>query len=269
MPLFTLLRTMSTLNLRRIAGMAVVAGLSNVFVLALINSAANLGDHHGDQRVRLALMFVIVISTFTISQRYLMFEAAKEVEGIIHLIRSRLIEAVRHSELSDIERIGHTRIFNGISKEIQALAQASNIFAVTFQSGLLVIFTTIYLMLLSMTAFLLSVGFMSLAVTLYLARMKRMTKAVQEAASAEYDLHELLTGMLDGFKEIKLNNWRSQALGKDVVDASLHAAVERVRADTEFARSFIFAQNVVFLLLGTMVFIVPFLAIQQRIATHS
>lgn len=260
MHLLALLRTIGTPTLRRIVGMAVVAGLSNVLVLALINSAANLGNDQEGQRARLALMFVIVIATFTISQRYLMCEAAKEVEGIIHRIRIRLIETVRHSELSDIERIGRTRIFNGISKEIQTLAQASNAVALAFQMGLLVIFTTIYLMSLSMTAFLLAVGFMAVAVTLYLGRMKRMTVAIQAATSAEYGLHALLTGMLDGFKEIKLNNGRSQALAQDVVDASLHAADERIRAETEFARNFIFAQNVFFLLLGTMVFIVPVLS---------
>ena len=240
--------------------MGVVAGLSNVLVLAIINSAANPGSHQGEQGVRLALMFVVVVATFTISQRYLMFAAAKVVEGIIHGIRSRLIEAVRHSELADIERIGTTRIFNGISKEIQTLAQSSNVFALMFQMTLLVIFTTIYLMSLSMTAFLLAVGFMSVAVTLYLGRMKRMTKAVQEAASAEYGLHELLTGTLDGFKEIKLNNRRSQALGQDLTDASLNAAIERVKAETEFGRNFVFSHNVFFLLLGTMVFVAPVLS---------
>jgi len=260
MHLLKLLRTVHARNLRRIVVMAVVAGLSNVLVLAIINSAANLGSHRGDQSVRLALMFVVVVATFTISQRYLMFEAAKVVEGIIHDIRSRLIEAVRHSELADIEHIGTTRIFNGISKEIQTLAQSSNVIALMFQMALLVIFTTIYLMSLSMTAFLLAVGFMSVAVTLYLGRMKRMTRAVQEAASAEYGLHELLTGTLDGFKEIKLNNRRSRALGQDLMDASLHAAVERVKAETEFARNFVFSQNVFFLLLGTMVFIAPVLS---------
>jgi len=260
MHLLTLLRTIDTLNLRRIAGMAVVAALSNAFVLALINSAANLGNSHGDQRVRLALMFAIVVVIFTISQQYLMIGAAKEVQGMIHRIRSRMIEAVRQSELPDIESIGSTRILNGTSKEIQTIAQASNIFAVTFQMALLVVFTTIYLMSLSMTAFLLAVGFMSLAITLYLGRAKRMTVAIQEAASTEYGLHEQLTSMLDGFKEIKLNNGRSQALGKHVVASSSHAAVERARADTEYARNYIFAQNIFFLLLGTMVFIVPVLS---------
>src|SRR5882757_1073011 len=141
MHLLKLLRTVHARNLRRIVVMAVVAGLSNVLVLAIINSAANLGSHRGDQSVRLALMFVVVVATFTISQRYLMFEAAKVVEGIIHDIRSRLIEAVRHSELADIEHIGTTRIFNGISKEIQTLAQSSNVIALMFQMALLVIFT--------------------------------------------------------------------------------------------------------------------------------
>jgi putative ATP-binding cassette transporter len=70
----------------------------------------------------------------------------------------------------------------------------------------------------------------------------------------------VLTGMLEGFKEIKLNQPRSEAIAHDVNEASLDAAGERVRAQVELARNFVFVQDVFFLLLATMVFIVPALS---------
>ena len=257
MHLVTLLRTISAGSLRRMMLMAVIAGLSNALVLALVNSAADRGVIRNGANLRLAVMFAIVVVLYTLSQRFLMFTAAKEVEGLIHRIRVRLIEAVRHSELVDVDRIGKTHIFNGASKEIQALAQSSATLAAVVQMSVLVLFTTIYLMALSLTAFLLAAGFTSFAVVLYLSRMKRVNETVQKAAEAEYGLHELLTSILEGFKEIKLNEQRSQALADDIVRASLHAADERSKAEMGFARNLIFSQNVFFLLLGTMVFIVP------------
>jgi len=187
MHLVTLLRTISAGSLRRMVLMALVAGLSNALVLALINSAADRGAIRNGANLRLAVIFAIVVVLYTLSQRFLMFTAAREVEGLIHRIRVRLIEAVRHSELADVDRIGGTRIFNAASKEIQALAQSSATLATAVQMGVLVSFTMIYLMALSLTAFLLATGFASLAIVLYLSRMKRANEAVQKRRKQNMD----------------------------------------------------------------------------------
>jgi putative pyoverdin transport system ATP-binding/permease protein len=254
-----LLRTETAIDLRRLFGMAVIAGLSNAMVLAIINSAAS-AHSRSSATLRLGIMFVTVLIAYTISQRYLMFEASKEIERIIHRVRSRLVEAVRESELPEIERIGRARIFNAVSKEIQSLAQNTNTLVAVAQMAVLVVFAIFYLMALSMTAFLLALVFMGIAVVIYLGRMKAVSKAVQDSFASEYGLHDLLTGVLDGFKEIKLNALRSQTLADDLVDSSLDAAESRIKAQSGLARNFVFTQNVFFILLGTMVFIVPILS---------
>jgi putative pyoverdin transport system ATP-binding/permease protein len=259
MHLLNLLRVESTIDLRKLIFMAVLAGLSNAMVLALINAAAG-RDPFDDNGMRLALLFIVVLILYTISQRYLLTESAREIERILHRIRTRLIEAVRHCELRDVERIGRSRIYDGISKEIQSLAQSTNVLVIIAQMAILVVFTTLYLITLSMTAFLLAAGFLTAATIIYLARAKRLQHALDEANSAESRLHELLIGVLDGFKEIKLNRKRSESLAGDVIEASLVAADARTKSKVGNARSFLFTQNVFFLLLGTMVFIVPALS---------
>jgi putative ATP-binding cassette transporter len=259
MEFLRLLRSESAIDLRRMIGMAIIAGLSNAMVLAVINSAAGPSAEHNG-KARLAVMFVTVLVAYSISQRYLMFEASKEIERIIHRVRSRLTAAVRDSELVDIEHIGRTRIFNAISKEIQALAQNTNTLVAVSQMSLLVVFATLYLLALSPLAFGIAVVFMSVAVTIYLGRLKVVNKAIQDSFGAEYGLHELLEGILDGFKEVKLNAVRSQQISDDLLEASLDAAESRVTAQSELTRNYVFTQNVFFLLLATMVFILPLMS---------
>jgi putative ATP-binding cassette transporter len=256
MEFLRLLRSESAIDLRRMIGMAIIAGLSNAMVLAVINAAATPGTQTSG-KARLAVMFVTVLIAYSISQRYLMFEASKEIERIIHRVRSRLTAAVRDSELPQIEHIGRTRIFNAISKEIQALAQNTNTLVAVSQMSLLVVFATLYLLVLSPTAFVIAIVFMSLAVTIYLGRLKVVNNAIQTSLGAEYGLHELLEGILDGFKEVKLNATRSQQISDDLLEASLDAAESRVTAQSELTRNYVFTQNVFFLLLATMVFVVP------------
>lgn len=259
MHLLRLLRTETKLDLRRLGFMAVVAGFSNAMVLALINAAAG-RNTAADNGIQLAILFAIVFVLYTLSQSYLLSQSAEEIERILHRVRTRLIEEVRHCELPDIERIGRSRIYDGVSNQIQSLAQSTNVLVVIVQMVILVVFTTLYLITLSMTAFLLAAGFIVAAGAVYLARTKRLERTLDDANVAESRLHELLMGVLDGFKEIKLNGVRSDELAGDVVQASLVAADERTRAKVGYARNFVFTQNVLFLLLGTMVFIVPALS---------
>jgi putative pyoverdin transport system ATP-binding/permease protein len=255
MEFLRLLRSESAIDLRRMIGMAIIAGLSNAMVLAVVNAAA--GPSAQNNKARLAVMFVTVLVAYSISQRYLMFEASKEIERIIHRVRSRLTAAVRDSELIDIEHIGRTRIYNAISKEIQALGQNTNTLVAVSQMSLLVVFAMLYLLVLSPIAFAIAMVFMSVAVTIYLGRLKVVNKAITDSFGAEFGLHELLEGILDGFKEVKLNATRSQQISDDLLEASLEAAESRVTAQSELVRNYVFTQNVFFLLLATMVFVVP------------
>jgi putative ATP-binding cassette transporter len=255
MEFLRLLRSESAIDLRRLVGMAIVAGLSNAMVLAVINAAASPSAQ--TTKGRLAIMFVIVVVTWSISQRYMMYEASKEIERIIHRVRSRLTAAVRDSELLEIEKIGRTRIYNAISKEIQSLGQNTNTLVAVSQMSLLVVFAMLYLLVLSPTAFAIAMVFMSVAVTMYLGRLKAVNKAIADSFVAEYGLHDLLEGILDGFKEVKLNAIRSQQISDDLLEASLDAAESRVTAQSQLVRNYVFTQNVFFLLLATMVFVVP------------
>ena len=258
MEFLKLLQTEVSLDLRRMVAMSIIAGLSNAAVLALINIAANRRDTADGWR--LALMFVIVVAAYSVSQRFVMVRSAREVERIAHRIRGRLIEGLRRCELRDVERIGRARILTAMSTDIQTVAQSGNILGLVGQLAVLLVFAAVYLFVLSPMALVLFVAFMAVAVVLYYARRSRSNKAMQDAAIAEIGLHELLSGILDGFKEAKLNRHRSEQLITDITAHSEQAAEARSLAQAEFGRNFVFTQNVFFLLLATMVFILPTLS---------
>src|SRR6185312_2689435 len=139
MEFLRLLRSESAIDLRRLTGMAVIAGLSNAMVLAVINAAASPSSH--GTKARLAVMVITVVIAWSISQRYMRYEASKDIERIIHRVRSRLTAAV--SQMSP-----------------------------------LVVLALLYLLVLSPVAFVIAMAFMSVAVSLYLGRLKAVNKAI-------------------------------------------------------------------------------------------
>ncbi|MBJ7442668.1 MAG: hypothetical protein JHD35_27100, partial [Sphingopyxis sp.] len=190
MEFLRLLRTEAKPDLRRIGVMVLVAGLSNAAVLALINAASRLDEDQRGSATALSVMFILVVAAFTVSQRFVLRATALEVEGAIHRLRSRLIEKVRHCELDGVEHIGRTRIFKGLSTEIQTISQTGNGLGMLIQMGVMLIFATLYLISVSMTAFILTLVFTLAAAALYFSRLSRMNTAVQKASKAEYELHD-------------------------------------------------------------------------------
>lgn len=255
MDFLSLLRREARINFGRLLGIASVAGLSNAMVLVLVSTAAQRSQAKGT--ILFVVTFIVVLVTYSLSQHYLMVMASREIEYIVHRLRQDLIAAVRDSELPEIENIGRSRLYAAVGTETQSLAQNANALVAASQMSLLVIFATAYLFVLSPMAFAIAALTMSFAVAIYLSRLKVVRRAIDAAYRAELTLQDLLAGIIDGFKEMKLNAVRSAQISSAVLDASVEAAESRITAQSELTRNYIFSQNVFFLIIATLVFIVP------------
>ncbi|HEX6641616.1 MAG TPA: cyclic peptide export ABC transporter, partial [Thermoanaerobaculia bacterium] len=78
-----------------------------------------------------------------------------------------------------------------------------------------------------------------------------------EALTRENELFDLLTNMLEGFKEVRLNRKRSDDLFEHFVRISNSARRLKTRTMAAVSRSFILSQVSFYLLMGIIVFVVP------------
>src|SRR5262249_32315319 len=73
----------------------------------------------------------------------------------------------------------------------------------------------------------------------------------------EHRLFDRLMDLLNGFKEVRLNTVRSDALFDDVVEVSRAAANIKIRAQSETFKRMVFLQSALYGLLGAIAFAVP------------
>jgi putative ATP-binding cassette transporter len=66
-----------------------------------------------------------------------------------------------------------------------------------------------------------------------------------------------MVDLLDGFKEVRLNQARSDELMDDIREVSRRAANLKIEANSENSKLLVFAQSAMYLLLGAVVFVVP------------
>lgn len=237
---------------------AAVAGICNAALLAVINSAA---EHikDGQPQLKSVVLFILFILGYIYSQRYVLLTSSAEVEHLVHRYRKRLVNRLKMCELQEVERIGRGRIFSAINSDTQTLSQTTNSLVMGAQAGILIVCACGYLATISMTSLVLSAFFMTVAVRMYLAKMRKVGEALHQSAVEESRLHDLVSGLLDGFKEIKLSSQRAAAVLADVVAVSKNTALCRTVAQQALGANFVFAQVIFLLLLGTLVFLTPML----------
>jgi putative pyoverdin transport system ATP-binding/permease protein len=256
MSFFQLVRREMQGSLDRLIVMSALGGISNAAILAAINAGAQAAEK-GEISVLSAALFVSALLLFIKTQHYILIAATVEIEAIIHRLRVRLMDQVRHSELLPLDEIGRAEIVAAITKETTTLTQAVNMVAFAGQGVVLVFFVAIYIAYLSPLAFVLSAIIVSAAGAIFHFRSREVRERTREAAQWDNRLYDRLMDLLDGFKEVRLNRSRSDNLFDDVVEVSRTAANIKIRSQSESYKQLVFSQSAMYLLLATMVFVVP------------
>ena len=238
-------------SLPKLLFMSGLGGISTAAILGAINA--------GLQGTSLwaAMLFLVALFLFIKTQAYVTITTTAEIEAIIHKIRLRLMDQIRHSELLSIEDIGRARIVAAITSDTAVLTQASNMLAFTVQGAVLVFFVAIYVAFLSLAAIFTTVVVISVAAVIFHVKNKRLIEEKQRSAMWERRLFDRLTDFLDGFKEVRLNSQRSDDLFADAVDVSRTAANIKIHTQAETFKMIVNSQLSMYVLLGAVVFIAP------------
>lgn len=244
-------------SLRKLLLMSSLGGISSAAILAAINAGAQAADQGKGPSLWAASLFVVSLYLFMKTQIYVTTTITGEIEAVIHRLRLRLVDQIRHSELLAIEQIGRSRFVSAIASDAAILAQASNTLCYSVQAPILLAFVGIYVAYLSFPAFVLSVIIVGLAGTVFHFRSRRLTE--ERAAASEQERHFLsrLTDFLDGFKEVRMHAGRSADLFDDAVEASEESANIKIRVQAATFRLIASSQAYMYLLLAIVVFVAP------------
>ena len=126
-------------------------------ILAAINTGVQDAGNGQKPGLWAASLFLVALFLFIKSQQFVTITATAEIEAIIHKLRVRLMDMIRHSELLELERIGRSRIVAAITSDTAVLTQASNMLCFTVQGAVLIFFVGLYVAYLSLAAFALTV----------------------------------------------------------------------------------------------------------------
>ncbi len=233
-----------------------LAGGANVFVLALLNAAAD-NAQNSEVELVLVLLFALNILIFLLSQRYIWENATVEVERLVHKERMGLVAKLNACNLEKLENMQKSDIYAAINQHSGNIAFAGVPTIVSLQSFILLCFSLLYVLWLSLSAFILLAGFLSIAVYFSLKRAKYSEQCFAKAFDKEQSAYATITDLLEGFKEVKLHQQREQSLLHYAEQLSFDAEAARMVSNRHLALSYVATQASFYITIALMVFLLP------------
>ncbi len=239
-------------SLPKLLLMSALGGISTAAILAAINAGLQ-----GQSSLWAPTLFLVALFLFVKTQYYVTISTTAEIEAIIHKIRLRLMDQIRHAELLALEKIGRSRIVAAITSDTAILTQASNMLCFSVQGAVLIFFVAIYVAFLSLAAIATTIVVVGAAAAIFHFKNRRLIAEKQRSAEWEGRLFDRLTDFLDGFKEVRLNSARSADLFDDSLNVSRTAANIKIQSQAETFKLIVTSQISMYVLLGAVVFVAP------------
>jgi putative ATP-binding cassette transporter len=236
-----------------------VSGVANAMNLAVINASVDALKTGGPSWQHF-LWFGLSIALFVYSLRYVLYESSRIAESAICSVRVRLADKIRHSDLLALETIGATDIHARISRDTAAIAQSARPLFSAAQSAVMIVFTLGYIATVSLVAMLLCAGLIAGGAAVYLKDRKSYEDGLIKSSEKEDELFTSLTGLLAGFKELRINRAKSDDVFGDFVETTEEVRDVRTRVMILFSNNIVIIEMFLVLLLGAMVFVLPILS---------
>ncbi|MBN2825312.1 MAG: cyclic peptide export ABC transporter [Campylobacterales bacterium] len=233
-----------------------ISALANAGLLAIINLAAKL-THDAELDYNFLAMYAVVFAIFFLAKKFAILEASKEIEKILKDMRMRISNKIKASELLVIEELNSAKIFMRLTRDTTLVSQASIEILATLQSMMMVCFALLYILLISVPMFVTIFTAIALTVAIYAIFSKEVQKELAKGGIMEEEFFNSLETTLDGFKELKINTAKQEFFYAKHLGILERLYSLRVNLSERFTAIMMFAETFLYILLGTLVFIVP------------
>ena len=191
---------------------ALVSGLANGYLLMIMNDAAASVGRNEDLQMQNFFLFFADLLLLIYTRQYSLKQAIVIAENAIDRVRIRITNKLRQTELAFIETTGHAAIFTRITQDASLISESAIILINACQQMIVVVICLLYIAWLSIPGFIVTGIVIVLSIFMYLYNSRYINKQLHEASTKEADFFTGIDSILMGFKEIKINHKKNNAL---------------------------------------------------------
>jgi putative ATP-binding cassette transporter len=240
-----------------ILGMGLLSGLLSGLLLGIVNAAAAIVAASEDVNSFYFMMFLASVAALWYAKKLALIRTTEVVERMLKDLRVRVSDKIRRCELIHMEPIQKTDAFTKIAYDTNSISQASLGMANACQSFITMAVAVVYLASLSKPACFIAMAVFAFIVYSYSTRRRAIQSKLAGVMRLESDLLRCLNHIFDGFKELKMNQRKSDALFATFRDTADKNCEMKVDVGSLFILNLLFSEVVFFLLLAFLIFVLP------------
>jgi len=254
---FQFIRNESTEFRAPLIAAAIFSGLVNGLAISVATQTVFLikpGMINTDQLIKL----IACVICFWISKEYVLNQTITIVEEIIEKTRYRILQKIRNTDLLLFEQMDSGRIYSTLSTDAVTISMSAAVAINAGSSMVMLAFIIIMIGTLSIHALLITGSMILLAVLYYLRKSGNVGNELFEATEKENLFYDNLNGVLQGFKEFKLNRDKSDDFyKKELAEIIADTAKIRVKAGKTLNHSILVGQTFLFFTIAGLLFLLP------------
>ncbi len=231
-----------------------LSGIAAASILAIINAGIKSAER---PRIDLLIELILACIIYAVSYRRSVEHTTELVESAIAKIRMRLCTKIYTADLHKLEQLGISHLYEQIVQQTIIISNGSWLLNVGLQAASFVLFTMVYIAILSRVGLLSLMLFCGIAALAYQRHNRAMAVLMTAVAACQGTLRMVLSDLIGGLKEIRLRAQR----GKDL-QADHRLAAQSLKELSEESHmlnqeNFLILTMFVFALLALVVFVLP------------
>lgn len=239
-----------------VAAFGVASGISNAFLIAVINSAAETVAN-SELNWRYLVMYLLCLGVFLYTKRYILNRSSEIVESIVNRIRHRIADKVRLTELVTLEKYGAATIYARISQDATIISNASTTIINGVQQSIMIVFTLLYIASISLWSFGFVVAGLAVGMFYYVSHSSAFRSMWQKVSQKETEFFDKLNHILNGFNEININRRKNEDVFNAYVEVNNTAKAYRIATSKRYNTTLIFLEVFIYMLMGVILFALP------------
>lgn len=237
--------------------MSLVKGLFSALLVYVINQVVLTVSAHEPIEIRMFFLYLAICATILYTYRYTLTQAKIISVRIIRNIRLRLVEKVRRAELRFIEDTGKSRLYARIVEDTDIINYGMPEASGLLDAAFIILFIFIYIGFVSLAGFIFILFLLAVLYSVFFFNYIQLRKKLETAREEEANFYKRLNDTLSGFKEIRINDRKNDALFADTAAVARRTATLKRDGGFKSNLNITLAFVVYIGLLGAVVFATP------------
>ena len=233
-----------------------LSGAGQGMLMALANLGAQSAEFTA-MRTALLVLYIVAMVLYLWGLRRALKGGYTASEQALERVRARLSTRLLQADLAYVERHAGTGRFTPLQQDTRLVADAMTQALYGLQALALFAVSSVYMAWKNPTTF----GLVALVFVVVLPKLmrnyRRTTEETSLSAAREGAFFGLFGDLVQGFKEVKLNRARSQAIQAGLVTRARQAHAPRHQVNQRTVDDLQFSNGIFYVLLAVLVFVLP------------